>query len=61
MTPRDAILRLLADDAAPCDARCGILLDIERTALIHILNGGNLDVSLGTDSGSLDGTGRDGD
>lgn len=44
LTARETILDLLARDAAPCDTLCGVLDQQHRDALIHVINGGHLDV-----------------
>lgn len=53
MTAREIILDLLVRDNAPCDTQCGVLEQAQRDAILHVLNGGSLDVSLPTDNGCV--------
>lgn len=50
MTAREIILDLLVRDLAPCDTQCGVLEHGQRAAILHVLNGGSLDVSLATNN-----------
>lgn len=46
MTAREEILDFLANDSAPGHWQCGVLTHGQRTAFIHLLNGGSLDDQL---------------
>ena len=53
MTPREEILDLLGNDSAPGHWQCFLLTHGQRAAFIHVINGGSLDVSLGTSDGCV--------